>query len=463
MSVEVKRKLEEERAHLANEISDFQTKYAGDTPVPQADLSAMDAKAQRYEEINAELKRIDAEAEQKARIDAAYESSRESAGHAPLVATQTSTETKTLVLRQDGQVGVKGLRGNFFPLADEAYWETRKDWQHIATPQYKAAFEHYLREGEKFLSPQEHALLLHTKALSESSNTGGGFATPIDYIPRVIERRAGPVTFTARASHITTNRDVVLAPRVKGNTGTYNTMYPNAVVATWVSENPADTAGNVDPVFEAVSITVNTAKLTTKLSRNLVADAAFNVQTWLQGAFNVAAQLHKDQAFLIGTGTAQPLGVAVDPDITQVKTGSNTALTADDPKNMLYGLPVQYWAGAEFWLSLAALKTYRTMKDGNGNYIWSPGFDHGMDNKVPGTLEGLPYNVTDFLGGVTQNAIPMVLGNPEYYWVVDRLDLSIQVLNELYVQNNQIGYVGFLRCGGHVSVPDAFRQLIVST
>lgn len=341
----------------------------------------------------------------------------------------------------------------------------RKELAASTRPEYKDVFTRYLRGQQKFMNAEELTLLnqgsMELKALSEGTNTGGGFAVPVDFLPELIQRLPGQAEFTQDCRHVTTNRDTVVAPRIKANASN-PAMYPSAIVGTWVSENPSAATGQVQPVWEQVSITVNTAKLETILSKNFVSDSAVNIGSYLTEGFSLASLLQKDQAYLVGTGLAQPTGASVTSGINSVTSKQTNAMSGDDPKELLYQTYKQYWTGGKFYLSRDCLRQIRELKDGNGNYLWSPGYDHGMDGGVPAMIEGIPYAVTDFLPTAATGHIPMFFGNPKFYWAVDRLEMSIQVLNELYAESNEIAYLAFFRTGGSVVVPEAFTALTIA-
>lgn len=371
-----------------------------------------------------------------------------------------STDSGDGSVMQGKWLGVQ-REGKFVPVFHEDQLKRQPHLQQTIKSEYRQAFASFLKNSFAEMTPQDQQILLQGKALSEGSNTGGGFAVPLDFLSEVIMRIPGVSVFQDRARAITTSRDRVEAPRIKANATTPN-MYSSAVTMTMVSETPSAATGLIDPVFEAVPIGVNTAKLETLVSRNLLSDAAFDVAGYLSEEFRRAAVLGKDQKFLTGTGLSEPLGVTKDPDISTITSATVNVLGADDLKELIYSLAVQYQPGAILGLSLNCLKTIRKIKDGDGNFIWSPGLNHGLVEGVPPTIEGFPYVVSDFLPTVATGNIPMFFGNPRFYWIINRLDMAMEILREVYAEQNQLAYLAFLRFGGHVVVPEAFRTLTIA-
>lgn len=319
---------------------------------------------------------------------------------------------------------------------------------HIAktmTPEYKDEFRKYLK-GPDF----------DAKALTPSVDTAGGFLVPADFLARVIQRLPGVAVVEEMATIITTTRDMVRVPRVK-KAAADATMYSSNVLFTMVG--PAETTegeGETEPVFESIDTQVWDAKMQTNLNRNLLADAAFDVTGYLAEEFRRAATLGKDDKFLTGDGLKKPIGIINDADVAVVNTGDANLLTADGLKDLFYTPPAQYHMGSTVALSLDALKEIRKLKDTQNRYLWEPGFPGGLTTPAPPTIEGHPYRVTDFLDTVAANNKPILFGNFTFYWIINRAEMSLQVLREVRARQNEDVYLAFVRFGGNVSVPEAF-------
>jgi HK97 family phage major capsid protein len=90
-------------------------------------------------------------------------------------------------------------------------------------------------------------------------------------------------------------------------------------------------------------------------------------------------------------------------------------------------------------------------------YLWEPSFQAG----TPDRLLGIPVYVTPWaptLGNVNDQ-IHAVIGDFQHMVVAQRTGMSVQVLNELYAGNGQIGYLGEMRLDAKVVRSDAFRAL----
>lgn len=413
-------------------------------------LDDADALQKRIDDAHAAA---ESKAAQRSRLDAANDWHNQSAGRLPGMGKSMGDGPAPhgVVEFKGGQAGVTS-RGEFVPICPADEWRSSKQLQHLATPQYKAAFMDYLRG--RYVADQ--------KALSEGADTAGGFLVPPDFFAGVIQRLPGLAVVEEDARMVTTSRDRIQAPRVKAATSD-STMYTSAVAFTMVGENPASTEGDTEPIFEEVEIPVHTAKLQTKLSRNLIADTDFDLSGFLTDEFRKAATLGKDDKYLTGTGVREPLGVINDSDIATVASGAAATLTGDGLINLVEDLPAQYRPGAKLYLSKSAMKVVRTLKSGTGAYIFSGahGANGGIADGAAPTIAGATYRITDFLDSVSAGTRPAFYGNLQYYWAVVRMALAIQVLKETSAKSNQDEFLGFLRFGGAVTVPEAFRIQVV--
>ena len=63
---------------------------------------------------------------------------------------------------------------------------------------------------------------------------------------------------------------------------------------------------------------------------------------------------------------------------------------------------------------------------------------------------------------IKAGAKPVVFGDYSYYWIADRRDMRFRVLNELFAQNDQVGFYTTERVDGKLILPEAVKLLKVS-
>ena len=54
---------------------------------------------------------------------------------------------------------------------------------------------------------------------------------------------------------------------------------------------------------------------------------------------------------------------------------------------------------------------------------------------------------------------PIIFGDLSFYWIIERKPLAIQVLNELYSNQGQVGFIGFERVDGRLIRPEAIMTI----
>lgn len=452
---------------LRKTLGEFQEEWKG-KDLPEAESQKRDAMLADLDRIENETKglveRHESDVALEARLAGADNLFTKSRGLLPGMGNGVKADAPSGPEQKGGWVGAETKAG-FVPVWSTEEYERIPAVKASCTPEYRQVFQRYVKALRSQDLTAEDWTVLHrgeAKALTEGTDTAGGFLVPVEFLAEMIMRKPGSAVMRAAgATVIQASRDRVEIPRLAA-ASTDATMYSSAVSVTDVSETPTETSGETEPVFEQIAVNIHMVKAFTKLSRNLVADAAFNVTGLLTSEFSRAVDLGLDDRYFTGNGVGKPVGLINDSSITTVNSGHASQLTSDGIKDLVYDLAAQYHASAKFALSLSALKAIRKLQTSAGDYIWEPGAGHGVETGVPPTIEGKPYIATDFLDTVGAGNKPIVFGDFSAFWIVDRDTFSLEVLRELYAPQNMIGYVGFRRYGATVVNPQAFRIQVVS-
>ena len=198
-----------------------------------------------------------------------------------------------------------------------------------------------------------------------------------------------------------------------------------------------------------------------KISKTLMRHAPNPDQTVLDRVL-YKLEAAQENAFMSGTGTNQPLGIftASDSGIAtgrDVTAASATAITTDDLIDCKYNVKGQYMRGAAWVMHRDLCKTLAKLKDSDGQYIWQSSIQAGQ----PDMLLGAPVHMSEYAPNtIAANNYVAVYGDfANGYWICDSDGLYIQVLNELYAVNNEIGYVVEYFGDGAPVVGEAFSRL----
>jgi HK97 family phage major capsid protein len=169
----------------------------------------------------------------------------------------------------------------------------------------------------------------------------------------------------------------------------------------------------------------------------------------------------EENAFLNGTGNMQPLGmmVASANGITTARDVSDgntaTTITWDGLKNAKYSVKSQYWPRCVWIWHRDSLKMLSKIKNDNG-YVWQPSVQVGQ----PDMMEGFPFLTSEYqLNTFTASQYVGLFGDLSHYQIADAMTQSIQRLNELYAETNQVGFIGRLECDGMPDLAEAFARV----
>ncbi len=197
-----------------------------------------------------------------------------------------------------------------------------------------------------------------------------------------------------------------------------------------------------------------------RLSRLLVAHSNLATQAVMEEIQRVLA-VTKEKAYMTGNGVNKPLGIftASDngiPTGRDIAAASATAVTTDDLLNVKYSLKGQYHPRAQWIMHRDLVKAVAKLKDKNDQYIWQPSTQAGQ----PDRLFGHAVNMSEYAPNTyTAGLYAAVLGDFEYYWIMDADELLLQVLKEKYATSNQVGYLFDYFGDGAPVCGEAFARL----
>lgn len=330
---------------------------------------------------------------------------------------------------------------------------------------YAPAFEGYLRKGYADLGPSDR------KALSEGTDTSGGFLVPEDYQTELIKKIATNAMIRSLARVVQTGRDMAGWPRINYST---DDKYTSGVRLTWTGESPASATAHrvTEPVFGKINIPVHTAMASMPLTNDFLEDAVFDVLGYSQDLFAEAFALDEDNVFLNGTGANQPMGILtqVDGDGPASKvSGTSAAITTSGDahsgkrvNDVYYALPAQYRRRGVWVANSGTVQALDDLVDGNKRPILQTLNNGSMMADEPQVLKGKRVIVDEFMPDIAANSYPLLFGDLSGYVVLDRVGLAIQRLTELYAETNMTLLLARKRVGGYCAESYRFKVLKAS-
>lgn len=214
--------------------------------------------------------------------------------------------------------------------------------------------------------------------------------------------------------------------------------------------------------FPAEKRTGHALKIAHQLAKartNREADWTLNVESEIATELSQEFAGKESAAFSDGNGVKKPLGIQ-QASIADLVNGHATNLSADALIGLLYSLPAQYRNNGSWLMNDTTLGIARTLKDGQGNYLWQPSFQQGQ----PSTLLGRPVIEDPTMPNIASGAFPIIYGDfNKAYRIYDRVGMSI--LRDPYTQATK-GMVRFharRRVGGAPVLTEALRKLKMAT
>lgn len=306
-----------------------------------------------------------------------------------------------------------------------------------ASDAYKKAFWNVTRHKDSMTPELKNAL-------QEGIDTEGGYLVPDEFENTLVTGLNESTVIRAHAKVITTSSGSHKIPVVASHGS-----------AAWIDEGGAYTES--DETFGQVQLDAHKVGTVIKVSEELLADAAFDLESYIRSEFTRRIGDKEEEAFLTGNGTAKPTGIlnATGGGEVGVTTASPTAITADELIDLYYSLKAPYRKNAVWILNDTTVKAIRKLKDSTGNYLLQPALKDGEVS----TILGRPYFTTAFAPEIAAGAKTVIFGDLSYYWIGDRRGITFKRLNELYAGSGQVGFLASRRLDGKTVLPEAIKIL----
>ena len=316
-----------------------------------------------------------------------------------------------------------------------------------ATPEYTKRFNSYLLGGDRAVSPDER------RALQMDSPAGGGFTVaPQLFVAQLIQAMDNAVFVRQMATKFSVAKaESMGAPSLDADPADSN----------WTAELLTGSEDSTMAFGKRELYPHPLAKLL-KVSNKLLRASAVPVDGIVRERLGYKFAVTLEAAYMSGSGSNQPLGLFIASDngigtARDVSTANSaTAITPDNLINVKYSLKGQYQKTAVWLFHRDAVKMIRKLKDGDGQYMWRPGLQADQGDSI---LDR-PFYMSEYVPNTFTTGLYVGLfGDLSFYWIADALDLSIQVLDQLYAITNQTGYIGRLETDGAPVLAEAFARV----
>lgn len=332
-----------------------------------------------------------------------------------------------------------------------------------SSPAYRAAFAAYLVGGASSIARGAHARALQ----ADSDIYGGAMVPPMQFVSSLIKFLDNAIVLRGLATKHTVGQSASLgAPSLDTDmddgdwTVELGTGSEDSALAVGKRElTPHPVAKRIKVSQKLLRLAANSGSFSGDNSAN-VSGAEALVMDRL--AYKLAVP--QETAFFTGSGSGQPLGlftasnrgISTSRDVT---CGSTTDFTADGLMSVKYNQKSQYHASSVWFMHRDGYQRIRKLKDGNGQYLWGPGLNSGE----PDMLLDRPVYLSEYAPNTfTTGQYVCIYGDPRFYWIADAMGMTVQRLNELYAETNQVGFIGRQEVDGMPVLEEAFSRGVLA-
>jgi HK97 family phage major capsid protein len=305
---------------------------------------------------------------------------------------------------------------------------------------YRTAFMKGVTQSAPAWTADEARALDEYRAMSEGTDTAGGFGIPVLIDPSIIltsGAAAAPVLDLARVVTITTDE-------WKG---------VSSAGMSWSYDGEGTEVSDDAPTLAQPTVPVYTARgfipYSIEVGSDYPAFAAEMRRLLDQGYIDLVAQ-----QTITGSGSSSPTGIftALDANTNvEVVVGTDGAFSAPDVLKVWKSLPERYRANATWVMNTDVENEIRSFADGSAQAYYTVDLAAGGI----GTLFGRPIRTTDYapeFTGTTGAANILVVGDFSNFLVAQRAGMSVELIPHLFATGNnrpsgQRGWFAYARHG----------------
>lgn len=195
-----------------------------------------------------------------------------------------------------------------------------------------------------------------------------------------------------------------------------------------------------------------------KIPNSFFTDSAFDLAAIVGSMQGEMIGRRQATDFTTGDGVNKATGFVRScvQNSATVAAGSATGLLGDDFLNLKHGIdPAYRELGCTFMLHDSILLAARKLKDGNGMYLWQS----GLALNQPDSILGDPVYINQAMDStMSAGKYSVAYGLFSKYKIRDVNDIVMRRADERYIENDQTGFIAFLRSDGNLL--DAGRRPI---
>jgi HK97 family phage major capsid protein len=206
------------------------------------------------------------------------------------------------------------------------------------------------------------------------------------------------------------------------------------------------------------SLTLRAFKFGTLLtvSSELLSDSGIDIVSFLGRQAGNAIGNIVNEKLAVGTGTVEPNGI-VNASAAGKTGGTNVAgaFTADDLIDLVHSVDSQYAANrAGFQMRRATLARLRSLKDGEGRFIYDP------TQGTQALVLGFPVFENPHVAAVGTSAKSVIFGSMPYYHVRQVGGVEIARSDDAFFTSDLVAFRVSIRLDGNLSQADSVKHFV---
>lgn len=295
------------------------------------------------------------------------------------------------------------------------------------------------------------------KALSEGTDSAGGFLVPEEWLSSLYKKAIEKSVVRPFAKKIPMASDTLNFPTI-AETSHASHLF-GGIIAYWTEEAGSKTAK--DPVFGRVKLIAKKLTGFTYASDELLEDSAIALESLLIGLFGDAIAWYEDYAFLRGSGVGEPLGIFNSGAFLNPNRATANAIAMADLGNIMARMyPASLYGPNTVWIAnVATLPQLLALSSTSVTWI---SVDQGAEKRIPARIFGMPLIFTEKVPtlGTTGD---IGLYDLSYYLIGDRKGLKVDRSKEYRFANDETTWRFVKRVDGQALVDSAFTPKNGST
>lgn len=325
---------------------------------------------------------------------------------------------------------------------------TEDETRESGEPEYRAAFDRYLRHGLGKLSADERELVesgyTEIRAQGTTPDTAGGFTVPKEMLNKITDTMKAFGGLGSIVGGFTTD---------SGNPLNWPTSDETAAEGVILAENTA--AAEDDITFGTNTLGAYTySSNITRVSLQLIQDSGLDIEGFVGGKLGQRLGRITAKHVANGTGAGQPQGVSAAASGVTGAVSATPVYTYDNLVDLEHSVDPAYRGSAQYAFNDASLKLLRKLKDADNRPLWVPSLTSG----APSTINGHAYTIDNGLPAPAVSGKSLFFGDYKAGYVLRRVNGGqLMRLSERYAEFLQVGFLAFLRLDGKLDDTAAIR------